>query len=365
MHNISTHKVVLSYLKSINARSISVDEEELNKALKVFSEAIDNVPQKFREDGYNFKEAIENHANQDNLYRYFFNALDEYFYSNPKRDNLKIDLHISYIENMPYLKAEQKYGNTVEIYFGKKFLAQLIAGWFFKNDKNKFLNEIGTLIGHELIHSKQKGLFYSKRKIPSMEKDISEKIEPYKPYLNKLSKNLKKNIEEYINTEGRRKFLNEQQRYYTKLLNNSKIRKGVIPPYLKEINEAIYKALPEELIRPVLKQYAYLIDKKFVSRYKDYTSNKEWYSYISDPREIMAYAYSLVNKAHKKGMSKEELIKAISEPEEYKKELYPLEFYEEFKKFEDDKNMSAQEKRKTWQKFLKHVHGYIGQIYPS
>jgi len=362
---VSAYKVVLAYLRGIEARSIPAIESQVNEAAEIFSEAMDNIPKKFEADGYDFKETVENYADNDDFYKYFFHNLEELFYNNPKRDKLNIDFHIRYQENLDSIQAAQKLRDTVEIILGKKFLAQMIAGWYYKDDKKKFIDEIKTEVGHETIHMQQPGLHSDERKIPQMEQEVNKQLDPYRPKLKELTADLNKKIQEYINTEGRKKFLEGFKKYYTKLLNDSKIRIGIVPPYLENLYQGIINTLPQELIRPALKHNAYMIDKKIVSKYRDYTIDKEWYSYISDPREIMAYAYSLVSKAHKNGMPKEELIKALSEPDKYKKELYPLEFYQEFKKFEDDKNLSAQEKRKIWQKFLKHIHGYIEQIYPK
>lgn len=363
---MNVHKVVLSYFKSIEARSIPALEDQVNIAADIFSEAMDKVPNKFKEDGHDFKESLKKYFDDEGLYNYFYNTLEELFYDNPKKDKLSIDLHISYEKNYEGIRAEQKLGNTVEIVFGQKFLAEMIEGWYYKDEKKKFIDEIKTEIGHETIHIQQPGLLKeNERKIPRIEDEVNKQLEPYKPKLKEFTKNLGPKIKEYINTEGRKKFLDGFQKYYTKLLNDSKIREGIVPPYLKELYHGIIKTLPQELVIPALKQNAYLIDDKVISKYKGYSPDKEWYSYISDPREIMAYAYSLVSKAHKKGMPKEELMKALSKPDDYKKELYPLDFYQEFKKFEGDKNLSAQDKKKIWQKFLKHVSGYINQIYPE
>jgi len=149
-------------------------------------------------------------------------------------------------------------------------------------------------------------------------------------------------------------------RFYKSLLGGS-IKS--VPPYFLSYYESIKSFLPAHLIKPAMDHMARKVDDKFYSKYTDFSEEKEWYSYISDPKEIMAYAYSLVSKAHKEKFSREGLIRALSDPDKYKDVLYPLDFYRVFKDFKDDKNFSSSEKKKIWQKFLKHVSGYIDQIY--
>jgi len=359
------------------SRSIAPDENIITKSLELITKAFNKVPLVFKEKGYDLIELIKEQSDEadDALLTTVINVARDKLLDDPERENLPVDLDIFYQENIDDIEARYRDAlKALELVFGRKGAAKLISAWYIKKNTTSIINELKTLIGHELVHKEQGGVIQSILKQKNNPSEIgSNYSQEYKDAIKKSAIPIYKEMHSQINEQfkkdweekGRYKILKEYDRSSKSILNNSPQWRSYVPSYLKGYYKKIKETLPEDLHQGAIALIVKKLYTEIFKRYYEINEDRDWISYLSHPNEIMAYAYSLVSKAKAENYSKEQLIEAINNPEQHKKVLYPLDFYDLFRDLKESKSLPINKKQEIWKKFLKHIHGYIEQVYPK
>lgn len=347
------------------ARSILPDSELLNSILNRIGEAIDEASLVFKKEGYDLAQLARDYQKKPN--QDILDSLVDVIDSNlPDWSDSSIPFSIS-IRQTPDDGAGIQYNRSgviqeIQLHWSKTFLENLLKEWFLERNKKGVLKKLEPFIGHELVHKDQggKSFDFDKEMIESFPKEeqnvIWEKVEDIRDMLPSIKRKSAECFKETTQDE----FLNEFFRFYNLIHSKASVSrwKRFIPEYLKGYYDFLKKSFDQEHHTVGMAVMVEFLNRKVFNIFTDKSELN--FLYYAQPKEIMAYAYSVVKDAINKKITKEKLLEIINNPAGYKGEFPGLDSYYHIKNM---KSISDSKKQEVWKKFLTHIHGYMDSLY--